>query len=431
MMDHWLIYAICFLAVLGVITRPKGWPDFVWALAGAFLLVIFGLMPLADLWAAVMRGRDVYAFLIGMMLLSELARQHGLFDWLAAQALKRAKGSSFRLFALIYGVGIVVTVFLSNDATAVVLTPAIAASVRAAGLKNPMPYLLISAFIANAASFVLPISNPANLVIFANGSMPPLQVWVQHFALPSCMAIISTFLCLWWCERKALALEKPQPVQRSSALTPAGKLAGLGLVLTALLLVTASALGLDLGMITLLTALCITLAMLLLGTRNRSDIAATTRLHDLLTLLKHISWGVLPLVAGLFTLVGALDKTGITAEIGSGIAALSQSSQMLAIFIAGFAPGLFSNLVNNLPAGLVAGAAVHAANAPQSISAAVLIGIDLGPNLSITGSLATLLWLAALKREGLSMSAIDFLKRGFVVMLPALFFSLLALSLTA
>ena len=106
------------------------------------------------------------------MLFAEVARKEGLFDWLAALAARPAKGSAKRLFVLVYSVGTVVTIFLSNDATAVVLTPAVYAAAKAAKAE-PLPYLLICAFIANAASFVLPISNPANLVIFGN-HMPPL-----------------------------------------------------------------------------------------------------------------------------------------------------------------------------------------------------------------------------------------------------------------
>ena len=107
----------------------------------------------------------MYLFLSGMMLLSELARVNGVFDWLASIAVRRARGSSARLFTLIYGLGTVVTILLSNDATAVVLTPAVLTAVRKAKAE-PLPYLFACALIANAASFVLPISNPANLVVF-------------------------------------------------------------------------------------------------------------------------------------------------------------------------------------------------------------------------------------------------------------------------
>jgi arsenical pump membrane protein len=118
-----------------------------------------------------------------MMLLSELAREHGLFDWLSAIAVRNARGSCVRLFTLVYIVGTVVTIFLSNDATAVVLTPAILTAVRKARVQ-PLPYMFVCALIANAASFVLPISNPANLVVF-HGAMPTLGRWLIAFCIPS------------------------------------------------------------------------------------------------------------------------------------------------------------------------------------------------------------------------------------------------------
>jgi arsenical pump membrane protein len=85
--------------------------------------------------------------------------------------------------------------------------------------------------------------------------------------------------------------------------------------------------------------------------------------------------------------------------------------------------------MNNLPAGLIAGNAVHAAQAPPAVTGAVLIGVDLGPNLSVTGSLATILWLTALRREGQQVSAWMFLKLGILVMPPALLLALGALLL--
>ncbi len=141
--------------------------------------------------SAIAKGSDVYLFLIGMMLLSETAREQGLFDWVAATAAINAKGSTTRLFLLVYGTGIVTTTFLSNDATAVVLTPAVYAAARKARAE-PVPLLFACALIPNAASFVLPISNPANLVLYG-GTMPPLGRWFGSFALPSLAAIAVTY----------------------------------------------------------------------------------------------------------------------------------------------------------------------------------------------------------------------------------------------
>lgn len=403
-----LTWAIAGATAFGVVFRPFRWPEAVWAVSGAILLLLFGVIGWDDSISGVMKGLDVYLFLIGMMLLSELARREGLFDWVAAIATSAAKGSPKRLFILIYAVGTIVTVFLSNDATAVVLTPAVYAACRAAKVKDPLPYLLICAFIANAASFVLPISNPANLVIFAGGEMPPLSRWLATFLLPSIAAIVVTFIALYWTQKSALnsdalASEVPRPV-----LTRAAKISGAGLCITAVILVTASALHMDLGIPTFVAGTATTLSVLLITRQNP------------LETLRGVSWSVLPLVAGLFVVVEAVNKTGVTAMLAEQLTALAAQSQAQAIAIAGTSVALLSNLVNNLPAGLFAGSTVQAANVSDALAGAVLIGVDLGPNLSVTGSLATILWLTALRREGLHIGAIDFLKLGVVIMIPAL-----------
>jgi len=111
-------------------------------------------------------------------------------------------------------------------------------------------------------------------------------------------------------------------------------------------------------------------------------------------------------------MVGALDRIGLAPMLGAWLRA--------APWAAGLGLAGLSNLVNNLPAGLLAGQALAAGPSGPKLAGAVLIGVDLGPNLSITGSLATLLWLTALRRHGLSVSAWRFLRLGAVVMPPAL-----------
>ena len=140
-----LTLAIAALAIAGVIVRPMRWPEAIWAVAGAVAVVALGLVPWRDAAAAAGEGADVYLFLLGMMLLSETARREGLFDWLAVEAVLHAKGSPRRLFLLIYAVGTIVTVFMSNDATAVVLTPAVLAVTRAARWSNSPCWRAISA----------------------------------------------------------------------------------------------------------------------------------------------------------------------------------------------------------------------------------------------------------------------------------------------
>src|ERR1700689_2295947 len=200
---HILLALIVAISILLMLIRPRNIPEVYWVGGGALLLIILRLIPLQLAGKAAARGSDVYFFLIGMMLLSELAREQGVFDWLSSAALKGAHGSCVRLFTLVYGVGTLVTIFMSNDATAVVLTPAILAAIRKAKV-TPLPYLFACAMVANAASFVLPISNPANLVVF-HVNMPPLGRWLMSFGLPSILSIAATYLVLRFVFRKELA----------------------------------------------------------------------------------------------------------------------------------------------------------------------------------------------------------------------------------
>ncbi len=408
----WAVWAIVATATAGVILRPFGWPEFVWAVSGAVLLVALRLLTAADALAGVVRGTDVYLFLTGMMLLAELARQELLFDWLAARAARAAKGSPTRLFTLVFLAGTAVTMFLSNDATAVVLTPAVAAVAKAARAEKPLPYLFICAFIANAASFVLPISNPANLVIYGS-HMPPLLQWLPRYALPSVLAVGATYAVLRWTQASALRQQMSADIE-VPRLPTAGKLAAFGIAATAVVLLASSSAGIPLGLPTFLAG------------AGTAILVLTRSTCGVLDVMKSISWGVLPLVAGLFVLVEALEKTGVTARLADLLAHGVHSSATRAAWGAGVALAIGCNLVNNLPAGLVAGQVVDMAQVPDAVRSAVLIGVDLGPNLSVTGSLATILWLTALRREGFHVSAWRFLMLGALVMPPALLLALAA-----
>jgi arsenical pump membrane protein len=409
-------WGIAALATFGVIARPWNLPEFIWAVAGAALLVALNLLPWPDALAAAGKGTDVYFFLVGMMLLSEVARKEGLFDWLAAQAVRRAKGSAKQLFLIVYVVGTVVTVLLSNDATAVVLTPAVYAATRAAKVE-PLPYLFVCAFIANAASFVLPISNPANLVVFGR-AMPPLIDWLRVFTLPSLAAIVATYLALRLTQRRAL----DGPVAAIGAIAPltrAGKLTAIGILATALVLLTASALDWNLGLPTFIAGTVVTLLVLAIGRQSPWPV------------LRDVSWSVLPLVAGLFILVEGLNRTGVLPALARVMKQASVASPHLASWAAGAVVAVGSNLLNNLPVGLIAATTTQTAQVPRQMVSAILIGVDLGPNLSVTGSLATILWLIVLRREGEHVGAMQFLRLGLIVMPPALLLSLAALSLAA
>lgn len=410
--DAAIAWGIIVLATAGVIIRPFRLPEAVWALLGAVALVAFGLLPWRDALDGVGKGVDVYLFLIGMMLIAELARREGLFDYLAALAVEHAHGSPHRLFLLVYLVGTLVTVLLSNDATAIVLTPAVYAATRAAGAK-PLPYLFVCAFIANAASFVLPISNPANLVVFG-ARLPQLFEWLRQFALPSLGSILITYILLRLTQRRALNEEHIERSVPQPKLSRGGRLTACGIIAIGIVLVTASALDVPLGLPTFICGTVTTAAVLLLSGQSPRPV------------LRGVSWSVLPLVAGLFVMVEALARTGVIGHLGAMLHGAVTQSVPAAAWSVGLSTALADNIANNLPVGLIAGSVAAGDHLPPRVVSAILIGVDLGPNLSVTGSLATILWLVALRREKLDVGAWTFLRLGLLVTPPALVAALAA-----
>ena len=414
---HVLLPLIVAVSIALMLTRPRGIPEVWWISGGALLLILLRLVPLKLAGRAVAEGSDVYLFLIGMMLLSELAREQGVFDWVASVAVRGAGGSCSRLFLLVYGVGTLVTIFMSNDATAVVLTPAILTAVRKAKVA-PLPYLFVCALIANAASFVLPISNPANLVVFHTG-MPPLGTWLADFGVPSLLSIVATFFVMRFLFREDLCKNIDCEVE-DTKLSGNGKLVLAGLALMIAVLLTSSALKKDLGLPTCLAALAIT------------TIVSTKARSNPIRLAREISWATLLLVAGLFVMVDAVESQGALNLTQQWLAWASHLGRNVGALIVGFVVGVANNIVNNLPLGLIAGGTIQAAHTKGLIANAVLIGVDLGPNLSVTGSLATILWLLALRKdssgdeagEQLDVSFWKFLKVGAVAMPVALFAAL-------
>jgi len=160
------------------------------------------------------------------------------------------------------------------------------------------------------------------------------------------------------------------------------------------------------------------LALVLVAMRDRSALKAV---------LTHISWSVLPLVAGLFMIVEALNLAGMLQLTQRGLVWLAHTPDGYGKMIAGAVAAMLSNVMNNLPVGLAGGTALQQMHSSGMLIHAVLIGVDLGPNLSVTGSLATILWLIALRREGVEVTAMTFLKIGMIVMPVPLLLCLIAL----
>jgi len=400
-----LTWLIVGLSLVLIIARPARIHEAIWAIAGAALLVITGSMHVSDAIGAIAAGTNVYLFLIGMMGIAEFARIEGVFDWLAARAVARAGGSKVQLFSIVYVVGIMTTVFLSNDATIVVLTPAVIAAVALTG-ASPLPYVFACALVANAASFVLPISNPSNLLVFA-GHMPALTVWLRWLALPALLAIALTYIALRVIFRVDLAGTVATRV-RDESLRPPRRIALAILGLGAAALVGVSSFGGPLGAATLCVA--VVAFVILLFSRPSSGAA----------LVRGINWRIIAFTAALFVLVTAIDRAGLLTATHTLFARTTP-------FVTGCVLAIATNLINNLPVGMSTGQTIAAMHPPASVAFSALAGINLGPNFSANGSLATILWLSVLRRAGIGVTAWHFSRVGLLAAPLALVGALLAI----
>jgi arsenical pump membrane protein len=405
-------YLIALSMVAGILLRPWRLPEWAFAVGGALLLLCTGAVDPTHAWSAALSGWEVYLFLAGVLTLAELARVHGVFAWLSAFILHAANRSRSRLFGIVFAVGVVVTATLSNDTTVILLTPAIVALLARVDAP-PLPYLYACAFVANAASYALPVGNPANLVVYG-AALPALVPWLTDFGMSALVAIIVTFLSLRFALRRDLrgrfvvVLDDPR-------LSRAGRVALVVVGASACILIVGSAFGVSIGITAFTCAIFSVLGVTFVDRRTLRDVGA------------QVPWSIVPLVAGLFIMVAALDRAGAltaTQHALQSVAALPSPSASLAL--AG-ATAIACNVFNNLPIALFAGAALHHAHVAPQLSRAVLVAIDLGPNLSLTGSLATLLWLIVVRREGIRISPWHFFGVGAIVTIPALALAVLAI----
>jgi arsenical pump membrane protein len=405
-----LISLIALLTLIGIMVRPFKLNEAMIAMAGAALLLIIGLINPLDALTTLTSDWNTFFFFLGMMSLSALAEAAGLFDWLAAQATRLAGGSSKRLLLNTFLLGTMITMVLSNDATALILTPIVYTLVTR--LRLPViPFLFACTFIADSASFLLPVSNPINIIILSSFQLD-LWTFLRLLFLPDLVVIsinIGVFFLLYRRQVQGKFDAKRLPSAAESIRHPAYfRYTCTVLLLIALTYIIASALQLPLSLVALGGALFLFFGALLWKQITFKDLG------------KQISWSIFGFIGGMFIIVRAVENTGLTAQFGQLLIHLSGGTSFGAVVVGTAGSAIGTNLINNIPMAIVMRAALGAAGhiAPTTslgFIAATIFGCDLGPNLTTVGSLATILWLLILRRRNLDVSGLDYFKVGILV----------------
>jgi arsenical pump membrane protein len=398
------------LTLIGIMTRPFRWNEAMIAMGGASLLLLLGLISPADAFFTLCRDWNTFLFFLGMMSLSGLAEAAGLFDWLAVQAARLARQSARRLFLNIFLLGTLISMILSNDATALILTPVV--YVLVTKLRLPiLPFLFACTFIADTASFLLPVSNPINIIILSHFPLD-LLTFLRLLLLPSLIVIginVGIFLLLYRDELNGqFKPERLPPANETIKHRAYFRYTYLVLIGVAVAYVLASAARIPLSLIAGGGAF-----LLLMG-------ALGWKQSTLRDTSKRISWSIFGFIAGMSIVIRSIEDTGLTAGFGHWLLHLSGGNSFGAVMVGTAGAALGTNLINNIPMAVMMTSALRSMqHAPVAVQhgflAATMFGCDLGPNLTTVGSLATVLWLLILRRQGVDVSGLDYFKVGVIV----------------
>ncbi|MTD17323.1 arsenic transporter [Nakamurella sp. YIM 132087] len=400
------------IAVLAfAVVRPRGLPEAVAAVPAAGLALLLGLVP-PEVAGSTVRGLlPTIGFLGAVLVIAHLAEVDGVFRWLGAVMATGSRGSPVRLLGLVFVIASLTTAVLSLDATVVLLTPAVLATVRLVRVPAA-PALYATAHLSNSASLLLPVSNLTNLLAFSASGLGFVG-FTAAMAGPWVVAVAAEYLVFRWFFRRDLrpAVTPAAPAPPAPQPVPVPRT---GLVLLAAILAGFVA-GEPLGIAPVWVAAA--------GAVVMAVRALVTRKVEPLTVIRELNLPFLLFVAALGVVVDAATGHGLQTALDTILP--SGTSLPALLLMAGIA-ALLANVVNNLPATLVLLAGLGDAP-PPALVLAVLIGVNLGPNLTYTGSLATLLWRRALARHDRPPSLGRFTRLGLLTVPVTLLAATLAL----
>ncbi|MER5451792.1 arsenic transporter [Streptomyces sp. NPDC002764] len=390
-----LLVAVLAFAVL----RPKGLPEAVLAVPAAGLVIATGAISLDHAREEAARLGPVVGFLAAVLVLAHFCDVEGLFEACGAWMARRAAGSPGRLLGAVFVLASVITAVLSLDATVVLLTPVVFATAARAGVRA-RPHLYACAHLSNTASLLLPVSNLTNLLAFETSGLSFTR-FALLMTLPWLVAIGAEYLVFrrFFADDLRIAAQPSEPGETPEL--PLFALITVGCTLAGF--AVASAVGVEPAWVAAAGAL-------VLAGRSLVRRKATP-----LTVVRASAPAFLAFVLALGIVVRAVVDNGLADALDRIV---PSGSGLLALFGVAVLAAVLANLINNLPAVLVL-LPLTAAAGPGAVLA-VLLGVNIGPNLTYAGSLATLLWRRIVHRHEHDVGLGEFTRLGLLATPAAL-----------
>jgi arsenical pump membrane protein len=397
-----LLVAVMAFAMI----RPRGLPEALVAVPAAGVVLLLGLVSPASAGKRAVEILPTLGFLAAVLLLSYLASVDGVFDWLGGRLADACHGKPRRLLVLTFAAAAGVTAILSLDATVVLLTPVVFATVTGLGLRAK-PHVYACAHLANSASTLLPVSNLTNLLAFSASGLT-FAGFTALMALPWLVTLaIELVVFLRFFATDLVGRSEREPAASSRA-------PGFALVVLALTLA-----GFGVGSLVGVEPVWVaTAAALVLAVRGlvRRTVRPWTLVIEAAPLLCLF-------VLGLAVVVEAVSERFLGGALS---AILPDSDGLPELLLSALIAALLANLINNLPATLILLSALGP-HPNTGVLLAVLLGVNIGPNATYLGSLATLLWRRVLAGAGITPTRREFLKLGLFTVPACLAGSVLAL----